>query len=174
MKYAALVALLLTAACSSAPVGNPHVPEPAKSVELGRYLGTWYEIGRYDHSFERGCEAVTAQYTLREDGLIGVLNSCHQGGVDGPVKSADGRAKTVEGSAGAKLKVSFFGPFFVGDYWVLDHAADYSWSIVGEPSGKYLWLLTREARPGKKRIAMLKQRAREMGYDISMLYDVKH
>ena len=69
----------------------------------------------------------------------------------------------------AKLKVSFFGPFFFGDYWVLDHAEDYSWSVVGEPSGKYLWLLCREATPAEAVKVALVRRATELGYDVSML-----
>ena len=67
-----------------------------------------------------------------------------------------------------ELKVSFFGPFY-GDYWVLDHADDYSWAIVGEPSGRYLWLLSRAAKPGQARLDQLIARARALGYDTSML-----
>ncbi|MFP3693887.1 lipocalin family protein, partial [Burkholderia sp. SIMBA_048] len=74
-------------------------------------------------------------------------NSCREGGPNGPVRSSEGRARIVAGSGDAKLKVSFFGPFFFGDYWVLDHADDYAWSIVGEPSGRFLWILTRSAKP---------------------------
>jgi apolipoprotein D and lipocalin family protein len=70
----------------------------------------------------------------------------------------------VDGSRGAKLKVSFFGPFW-GDYWVLDHADDYSWSVVGEPSGRYLWVLTREPKPDAARAALLERRVRELGYE---------
>jgi apolipoprotein D and lipocalin family protein len=73
----------------------------------------------------------------------------------------------------AKLKVSFFGPFYVGDYWVLDHADDYSWSIVGEGSGRYLWLLTRE-RPTPAQLSALTDRARAMGYDTAMLRVTRH
>jgi len=74
----------------------------------------------------------------------------------------------VEGSNNAKLRVSFFGPFY-GDYWVLDHAPDYSWSIVGEPSGRYLWLLSRTAHPSKATLKHIESRAAEMGYDMKML-----
>jgi apolipoprotein D and lipocalin family protein len=156
-------------ACTGRASGNPNVPEPAKSVDLNRYLGRWYEQGRYDASFERGCEAATAEYSLRDDGLIRVLNTCHDGSVDGPVRTADGKAKVVEGSGNAKLKVSFFGPFYFGDYWVLDHADDYSWSIVGEPSGKYLWILTRDPVPTDRERAALIERTRALGYDTSMI-----
>ena len=151
------------------PVGNPRVPEPAKSVDLTQYLGRWYEIARYDSSFERGCEGVTADYSLRPDGVIGVLNTCRMGSPGGRTRTAAGKAKIVPGSGNTKLKVAFFGPFFVGNYWVLDHAEDYSWSIVGEPTGKYLWLLCRDATPPDAIKADLLRRAGAMGYNISML-----
>lgn len=173
MKYLlACLSLLFLTACPDGPVGNPRVPEPAQPVELSRYIGKWYEIGRYDHSFERGCEAVTAEYTQREDGLVGVLNQCRK--PDGSIDSADGKAKIVRNSDNAKLKVSFFGPFYVGDYWVLDHAEDYSWSIVGEPSGRYLWILARDANLSAKAKDKLWERARGLGYNTSMLIEVKH
>jgi apolipoprotein D and lipocalin family protein len=161
---------VLIAGCAFArPVGNPRVPQPAKPVDLIRYLGRWYEIARYDAGFERGCEAATADYALRPDGLIRVVNACRMGRTDGRVRSVDGKAKVIEGSGNAKLKVSFFGPFFIGDYWVLDHADDYTWSIVGEPRGQYLWLLCRDATPPDAVRDMLVERARALGYDTGML-----
>lgn len=162
----ALAALSLSA-CAAGPVGNPNPPQPAKAVDLDRYLGRWYEVARYDMRFEKGCEGVTAEYALRPDGMISVRNTCRQGAVDGPVKVAMGRAKVVDAKTNAKLKVSFFGPFF-GDYWVLDHADDYSWSIVGEGSGRYLWLLSRSP-PTEADRAALTARAKAMGYDVGLL-----
>jgi apolipoprotein D and lipocalin family protein len=78
-------------------------------------------------------------------------------------------AKVVDRNTNARLKVSFFGPFYIGNYWVLDHAEDYSWTIVGDPSGRYLWLLAREAQPGAEQIAALVGRAQALGYDTSSL-----
>ena len=127
----------VAATLTAGPVGNRAVPQPARSVDLQRYVGLWYELARYENRFERNCEAVTAEYRALPDGTIEVVNSGHKGAIGGPLKVAKGRAKLVPGSQDAKLKVSFFGPFF-GDYSVLDHADDYSWSIVGEPSGRYL------------------------------------
>lgn len=168
------LALGACATLQRGPVGNAAVPQPAKPVDLNRYLGRWYELARYEAGFQKDCEAVTADYSLRDDGLIGVLNRCRQGAVDGPVKQAEARARIVEGSENAKLKVSFFGPFYVGDYWVLDHADDYSWSIVGEPSGRYLWLLSREARPSAETRDALNARVRDLGYDLSLLRETQH
>ncbi len=170
---------LLLSACvgSPGPVGNPAVPQPAKAVETQSYLGKWYEYGRYEAPFQKGCEAVTAQYALRDpanpDSKISVVNSCRKGSLDGEFDQSTGKAKIVEGSEGAKLKVSFFGPFY-GDYWVLDRgpAGDdglYDWSIVGEPSGRYLWMLTREPQPDANLRALLKSRVLELGYDWSLV-----
>lgn len=170
MKYLVITGLFFLTACTSYPVGNPNVPEPVKALELERYLGKWYELARYENRFEKGCEAVTAEYAKRDDGLISVLNTCRKGGVDGEKDTAEGKARIVEGSNGAKLKVSFFGPLFFGDYWVLDRAEDYSWSIVGEPLGKYLWILTRDAVPDKQKRDALIARAKTLGYDTSLLY----
>lgn len=148
------------------PVGNAAVPQPVKSVDLQRYLGRWYEQARYEQGFQKDCEGVTADYALRGDGGIAVVNRCRKG--DGRVTDAKGRAKVVDTATSAKLKVSFFGPFY-GDYWVMDHADDYSWTIVGEPSGRYLWLMTREAQPGEPAVQALIARAKALGYDTAML-----
>ncbi|WP_298469139.1 lipocalin family protein [uncultured Erythrobacter sp.] len=165
-------------ACVGAPgpVGNASVPEPARPVSLAAYLGQWYEYGRYEAPFQKGCEGVTAEYSLREtsgDARIRVINSCYKDGLDGEFDQSTGKAKVVEGSDGAKLKVSFFGPFY-GDYWVLDRGepgvdGTYPWSIVGEPSGRYLWMLTREAQPDAALKAALEARVRELGYDWSLV-----
>jgi len=168
-------ASLLLSACvgSPGPVGNASVPEPAKPVSLSKYFGKWYEYGRYEAPFQEGCEAVTAEYSLRDDEKIKVVNSCRKGALDGEFDQSTGKAKVVEGSDGAKLKVSFFGPFY-GDYWVLDRGepgADglYDWSIVGEPSGRYLWMLTREPQPDAELRALLEARVKELGYDWSLV-----
>jgi len=172
LAAASLLTLVALGACVSGPSGNPNPPQPAKAVDLDRYAGLWYEAARYDMRFEKGCDGVTARYAKRRDGLIRVVNTCRKGGPTGPAKSVEGKAKVVDPATNAKLKVSFFGPFY-GDYWVLDHAEDYSWSIVGEGSGKYLWLLTREP-PSPAELKALTDRARAMGYDTSMLRVTKH
>jgi apolipoprotein D and lipocalin family protein len=100
---------------------------------------------------------------------VAVVNSCRQGAPDGKLRVARARARVVPGSANAKLKVSFFGPFFVGNYWVMDHADDYGWTIVGEPSGKYLWILTREPTPDRAMRDALVARVASLGYDTRML-----
>ena len=173
-KFALLAALatgaLALSACATVldkhPVGNLAVPEPAKSVDLARYTGRWYELARYEQGFQRGCDGVTADYTMRQDGQIDVLNSCRK--PDGKISDTRGKAKIVDAETNAKLKVSFFGPFY-GDYWILDRAEDYSWAIIGEPAGRYLWILSRDAVPGQATINDLISRAKAMGYDTNYL-----
>ena len=149
-------------ACSKTarPVGNPRVPEPAKSVHIKSYLGRWYEIARYEVGFERDCEGVTADYSVRTDGLVRVVNTCREGSPNGPARSAEAKARITQAVEAGRS---------VGDYWVLDRAEDYTWSIVGEQSGKYLWLLSRDATPPPDVTAMLIARARALGYDTSLL-----
>jgi apolipoprotein D and lipocalin family protein len=156
--------------CATArPSGNRAVPEPAKPVDLTRYLGKWYEMARYEAGFEKDCEGATAEYALRPDGLVSVVNSCRQDAPDGPLRTARARARIVPDSGNAKLKVSFFGPFFIGNYWVMDHADDYGWTIVGEPTGKYLWILTRDPTPAQVVKDALVARVAALGYDTGML-----
>lgn len=156
-------------AFAGGPRGNRRVPQPAKPVDLDRYVGRWFEFARYENRFERDCEAVIAEYAQRDDGSVEVLNLCREGSPSGRIRVAKGRAKVVPDSGNAKLKVSFFGPFYVGHYWVLDHADDYSWSIVGEPSGRFLWILTRDPELGADEGDALVARVRKLGYDISLL-----
>jgi len=147
-------------------VGNPRPPEPARAVEVERYLGKWYELARYDMAFERGCEGVTAEYSLRPDGLIKVVNSCHKGAPDGPLAVAEGRAKRVGDPLGARLKVSFFGPFYA-DYWILDHDDD--GFISTDPTFTRLYLYTRPDKDTPELRERLAARAKALGYDVSKL-----
>ncbi|WP_077146547.1 lipocalin family protein [Sphingopyxis sp. KK2] len=180
MRKAAIAAAAVTAAALPAlwaawkyvprpgPVGNPSVPQPAKAVDLDRYLGRWYEQFRYEASFQKDMEAVTADYSLTGDGTIRVVNQARSGGVHGRHRRSVGTAKLIDKARGAKLKVSFFGPFY-GNYWVLDHGEDYEWSIVGEPTGRYLWVLTRDMWPTQTLLRHLETRVRELGYDWSLV-----
>lgn len=162
-----LPALMLLAACASQPVNRTAVgPLPVAAIETERYLGLWHEAARLPNQFERDCAAATAEYRLREDGLLSVHNVCTR--ADGAMRDAMGRARRVGVGDEGKLKVSFFGPFW-GDYWVLERAEDYSWSIVGEPSGRYLWVLTRAERVTPEERAMFEARLRGFGYDVSAL-----
>ena len=173
LSLVVLAAAALGGPAQTAGIGqivNKAVPQPIKPVDPSRYRGIWYEIGRYENFFERGCEGVSTDYEPRPDGLIQLTNTCRKGSATAPVQVIHGKAKVVDGSANAKLKVAFFGSFFMGDYWVLDHAPDYTWSIMAEPTGRYLWLLTRSAKPTPQVRQAIESRARQLGYDLSLLH----
>jgi apolipoprotein D and lipocalin family protein len=110
-------------------------------VDLHRYVGLWYEIGRYPNSFQKGCKDSSAVYTIRPDGKIDVLNSCRDVH-DDSLRAAKGRAWVVDKSSNARLKVSFFWPFR-GDYWIIDLGREYEYAVVGTPNRRYLWILSR-------------------------------
>lgn len=168
---AMLVAAILLASCEQPPV-NRIAAEPlstVQSVDLQRYLGRWYEVARYPNQFEENCVGVTATYSLKPDGTIKVVNSCRKGKLDGPEDIAEGTATVVDTKTNAKLSVSFFWPF-AGDYWVIGLADDYSWALVGEPSGRYLWILSRTpSLPDDTRAALIAQ-LKSQGYNTNALY----
>ena len=116
--------------------------EVVPHVDLPQYLGKWYEIAHLPFRFENDCTDITATYTLREDGDVSVLNECVK---DGQRKQAKGRAKIVDNVTGAKLKVTFFRPFY-GDYWIIKLGENYEYSVVGTPNRKYLWILNRTSK----------------------------
>lgn len=161
----------LVAGCATPPVNrSPDIPlTTALDVDPDRYLGLWYEIARLPNSFEKNCEGVTAAYSRRPDGLIRVVNTCRVNAPDGEARVAVGRARIVDEATNAKLKVSFFGPFW-GDYWILWLAEDYSMSLVGEPSGRYLWILSRTPTLPEATKADALRRLDALGYDVSKLY----
>ena len=115
--------------------------DTVNKVEINKYLGTWYEIARYEHKFQKDCKNVSATYTLRDDGKINVLNQCINMKTN-ELKKASGIAYATDDSF-SKLKVSFFRPFY-GDYWVLLLDDNYKYAVVGAPSREYLWILSRE------------------------------
>lgn len=158
---AALLALIVTA-CAPQPVyRQTHTALPVAQVDLARYIGRWHEVGRLPNGFENGCSNVVAEYGRRDDGLISVTNSCT--GEDGKIRVARGRAKPAGAPGEGKLQVSFFGPFWA-NYWVVERAEDYSWAIVSEPEGKYLWVLTRATLMTPEQRAQFEERVTRLGY----------
>ncbi|MBL8546725.1 MAG: lipocalin family protein [Hyphomonadaceae bacterium] len=162
MRLFIVVFAIFAAACSENPVYRQSTdPLPVATIDQQRYLGLWHEQARLPNSFEEGCQRATAEYGLRDDGLISVVNTC----IDerGESRVARGRARPVgEGNEG-KLEVSFFGPIWA-KYWVLERGENYEWSIVGEPEGRYLWVLTREQTISPETRAMFEQRITRLGY----------
>ena len=134
--------------------------------DLSRYLGTWYEIARFDHSFERGLDNVTAEYLLRDDGTVDVINS---GWKDGKFEVANGKAKQPDPLTDpAHLKVSFF-LFFYSDYNVMMLDDSYQVSLVGSKSPKYLWILSRTPELSDSVLDAVLEEAESRGYDTGKL-----
>ena len=141
-------------------------PAVVEKVDLSRYMGTWHEIARFPNRFQRGCTCTTATYSLRPDGKVAVVNRC--GTATGPAKQSQGWAKVVDPASNAKLKVTFFWPFF-GDYWVLALDPDYRHVLVGTPNRKYLWILAREPRLEESTYQALVARAAALEFDVARL-----
>ena len=143
-----------------------------KDLDIERYLGTWYEIARFPHSFEKGLAGVTASYSLRDDGKIRVINQGYRGSLEGRLSRAEGKAKIPDPANPARLKVSFF-LFFYGDYYVLELDKDYRWAMIGSSSPDYFWILSRTPRMDEEIYRMLLENAKRRGYDLSRLIRVE-
>ncbi len=137
-----------------------------RELDLQRYLGIWYEIARFDHSFERGLVGVTATYSMRGDGKIRVLNQGYKNTLDGTLSIAEGKAK-LTGEPG-KLKVSFFWIFYAG-YFVMELDENYRWALIGSKSDNYLWILSRTPKLDESVKNLILEKAKNRGYDTSKL-----
>ncbi len=172
MKLIKFMILALSLSCSTMAGHEPL--DTVEKVELNKYLGKWYEIARFEQSFQKGCEAVTAEYSLRKDGDINVLNSCREGSVTGPKKQSTGRAWIKDKKTNAKLKVQFFLKsikigFLSGNYWIIDLGENYEYTVIGDPSRKYLWFLSRTPKMEESLFNELVARAREKGFETEKL-----
>lgn len=143
-----------------------------KEFSIEKYLGTWYEIARFDHSFERGLVGVTANYSYRKDGKIKVLNQGYKDSLNGKRSEAIGKAKIPDTAEPSKLKVSFFWIFYA-DYFVLELDDNYEWAAVGSNSDNYLWILSRSPQMDKDTYKVLLERLSKRGYNISKLIKVE-
>ena len=169
MKRMLLLFICLLTGC----VGIPENVKPVDNFRLEKYLGKWYEIARLDHSFERGLTRVTADYSMRPDGSVRVVNRGYSA-KDSKWKEAAGKAYSVKEPDQGFLKVSFFGPFY-GSYVVfaLDHE-NYQYSLVAGPSKSYLWLLARSPKMNEDIKNDLIAKARAAGFDTNKLVYVNH
>lgn len=150
--------------CVSIP---PNV-EPVNGFELNKYLGKWYEIARLDHSFERGLDNVTAEYFLRDDGGVKVINRGFSA-AENKWKEAEGKAYFVNDPQKGYLKVSFFGPFY-GAYIVFElDKENYQYTFVTSYDKSYLWLLARTPTVNDALIDQFVQRAAELGFETDKL-----
>ena len=168
-----LSGILMAAIVLSGCVGKPEGVVPIRPFAIDRYLGEWFEIARLDHSFERGLTNVTATYTLRDDGSVGVLNR----GFDRKTcqwKDADGRAVFQDTKDTASLSVTFFWPF-AGGYHVFDlDQVGYGWALISGPSRDYLWILARRPDLPPEIRNRLVEKARSLDFPVNDLILVDH
>jgi lipocalin len=163
--------VLLLLGCAAIPKGlGPLKTVPA--VDVQRYLGRWYEIARFQHRFEKSIVGATAEYNLRDDGRIQVLNSGFKKDLNGPYTQVKAVAWVPDASRPGALKVRFFG-LFTSDYLIFGlDAENYSWALVGSDSRNYLWFLARTPEISEELFSRMKDIARSQGYDLSGLYKV--
>ena len=168
-KHSVLVLLVLLNACS----WNPEGITPIENFEIERYLGTWYEIARLDHSFERGLDNVTAEYVRRDDGGIEVINR----GFDKDKNTwaqAVGKAYFTGDNKTGQLRVSFFGPFYSG-YNIIELDNDqYQYALVCGPNRNFLWVLSRTSKLAPSIREQLLTKAERLGFDVNKLIYVRH
>jgi apolipoprotein D and lipocalin family protein len=145
---------------------QPLPVQGVRQVDLGRYVGKWYEIAAFPMFFQRQCIGdTTAEYAFRPDGDIAVVNRCRtESGYD----EAVGKAWAVSGTGNSQLKVSFFWPFR-SDYWVIGVDDDYQWAVVGNPNRKYLWVLSRTPQLAREQLDRALQAAAHQGFDLAQL-----
>ncbi len=163
LSLAAVVCILTGAGCAhgESTAGIPAVT----GFEPERYMGRWYEIARLPHSFERGLDFVTAEYSLRKDGTIKVRNA---GRRDGHDTSVDGVAHLAGSGGTGELRVSFFRPFY-GDYRIIRLEPDYSAAIVTSSTRDYLWILSRTPQLAPDRLQDYRDRAAAWGFAVDRL-----
>ena len=173
------IALLLPCPVVVAAAQNENQLKTVPNVNLERYTGLWYEIAKIPNRFQQKCDrGTTAQYALREDGKIDVINRCFDKA--GKVIEAKGIARIVDAESNAKLKVSFVKIFglslFWGDYWIIGLGEDYDFAIVGTPGRKYGWILSRTPTLNQDKLNKIFDLLREQGYnpdDFEMTFQQK-
>lgn len=162
---------MVLAGCSGSTTERQGLPslQVVSSVDVARYMGTWYEIASYPQTFQEGCTGTTANYTLRDDGEVDVVNRCFLGDLQGEESVAEGRARVVDTSTNAKLEVSFFRPFW-GDYWIIELGDQYDYAVVGHPGRDYLWILSRTPGMDESTYAGIVERLRNQHrYDVERI-----
>jgi len=168
MRHLLAAFAVLLSACTGVPAGVT----PVSNFELERYLGTWYEIVRLDHSFERNLDSVTAEYRLLDDGSVNVLNKGFNT-KEQRWREAEGVAKFVGPADQGHLKVSFFGPFYAS-YVVFDLDPAYRYALVSGASKRWFWILAREPQLEPGLLEELMARASDLGFDLSDAVRVSH
>lgn len=167
----AALALLLAAAAlpgCTAPLDSKPPLEVVADVDVERYMGKWYEIAKYPNSFQDGCYGVTAEYALRDNGTVSVLNICREADGSTVKSSIQGFATVADKTTNAKLTVYFFYPFGA-PYWIIQLDDDYQYAVVGDPTRRFLWILSRTPVLDPEIYEGILQRLAEQGYDPARL-----
>lgn len=167
---AVLCSACMLAGCVTQGAGMPPL-ETVDEVDVERYMGRWYEVARYQHTFEKRLVGVTAEYTLREDGRVRVVNSGFRDDLDGPYRQAKAVAWVPDPAEPGALKVRFFWPF-ASDYLIFGLDEEYRWALVGNQSRDFLWFLARDHEISPELFSEMKMRASDAGFDLSGLYEV--
>ena len=166
---AAVLALGPTACVTAPGPSEVRAPQPARAVDLNRYYsGRWLEIARLPMRLTDGCVAGATNYTVVSETRIDVRDTCQVGSPAGREKAIGGRGEILDPGTNAKLRVRYVGGLITWDYWVLDHADDYSWFISADPTFDKLWIYTREVPTIDQRDRLV-ERARNLGYDVTRL-----
>lgn len=170
MRLAALAVSLSLSACVTAPAPDQvRAPQPAKAVDLDRfYSGRWLEIARLPMRLTDGCVAGATHYVLVSPSRVDVRDTCQVGTPQGREKAIGARGEILDPGTNARLRVRYFGGLVTWDYWVLDHADDYSWFISADPSFDKLWIYTRRVPDDAERQRLV-ARAGALGYDVRRL-----
>ena len=169
MKKAGLLILIFIINLSC--MKNSELPT-VKDINISKYLGKWYEIARLPNSFEKGLSCITATYTQRPDGKIGVVNSGYSA-EKGKFQTANGKAKIPDSADPGRLKVSFFWIFY-GDYYIIHVDSNYQYALVGTPSRKYLWILSRTPDIDKEIMDNLIETAKNYDFNTEKLIITEH
>jgi apolipoprotein D and lipocalin family protein len=160
---------LIIAAVYSCSTSNYPPLDVVDKVDVQRYLGKWYEIARLPFKYQEGCNCTTAEYSLIDSTTIRVINTCRKDSITGEIDQATGKGFVVEGSNNTKLRVQFFWPFR-GDYWIIDlDKENYSYAVVGNPSRKNLWILSRTPKIDEQLYNSLIKKCKVKGFDITKL-----
>lgn len=166
--------LLLIASAATLVSCMPNtLPNPGfntvASVDQGKYTGTWYEVASIPQFFSLGCHNTTATYTALDNGIIQVENKCRLGSFGGPLNYIKGKAKAVD-NTNAKLNVTFVNTFGPGsNYWIIELASDYSYSVVSDPSRNTLFILSRTPRMSNVLLEDIFERLEMMGFDVTRI-----
>ncbi len=164
LLFCALFALLFVA-CSDESTTNKTT---VTSLDLNKFMGSWYEIARYDHSFERGLVGCKANYSFKDDGTIKVLNTGYKNTLDGKYDEAEGKARRPNENEPGKLEVAFFANFYA-DYFVYELDEDYTYALIGSSKDKYLWVLCRNSVMEPEDLDFIKTRILDRGYSLDDL-----